>query len=156
MSGWCLKLFVRAASSSQNTTDAAYSRGIAENADAGAEVFKIKMVLRSAMNGHGVLFSEKRRVPRAFPMVTGAESADTVAAASFGAAPRDQIRSPHVPCLQESELKNLTSIRFLQAASSHGNEMDVADIFGLVWRFVRTACRRSNSIYYSSSRAACV
>ena len=141
-------------SSSQNATDAAYSRGIAENADAGAEASDRRWCCGARCNGHGVALLRERRVPQHPPWGTGAESADTVAAASFGAVPAaTKIRSPHVPCLQESELKNLTSRRFLQAASRTATKW-TSLTYSARSAFRSTACRRSNSIYYSSSRAS--
>ena len=116
-------------SSSQNATDAAYSRGVAGNADAGTEASGQDGT--AERDAAGAAFSSLREAGvAASPMGTGAESTDTVAAASFGAVPArpNPFASHSMPAgigAQKSDEQ-----AFSASGLSHGNEMDVADIFG--------------------------
>ena len=116
-------------SSSQNATDAAYSRGIAENADAGAEASDQDGA--AERDATGTAFSSPREAgAAASPMGTGAESADTVAAASFGAVPARPNPFASRPMPAGIGAQKPDEQTFSASGLSHGNEMDVADIFG--------------------------
>ena len=116
-------------SSSQNATDAVYSRGVAENADAGAEASGQDGA--AERDAAGTAFSSPREADAAAsPMGTGAESADTVAAASFGAVPARPNPFASRPMPAGIGAQKSDEQAFSASGLSHGNEMDVADIFG--------------------------
>ena len=104
-------------------------RGIAENADAGAEASDQDGA--AERDATGTAFSSPREAgAAASPMGTGAESADTVAAASFGAVPArpNPFASRSMPAGIGAQKPDEQT--FSASGLSHGNEMDVADIFG--------------------------
>ena len=116
-------------SSSQNATDAAYSRGVAENADAGAEASGQDGA--AERDAAGTAFSSPREAgAAASPMGAGAESADTVAVASFGAVPARPNPFASRPMPAGIGAQKPDEQVFSASGLSHGNEMDVADIFG--------------------------
>ena len=116
-------------SSSQNATDAAYSRGVAENADAGAEASGQDGA--AERDAAGTAFSSPREAgAAASPMGAGAESADTVAVASFGAVPARPNPFASRPMPAGIGAQKPDEQVFSASGLSHGNDMDVADIFG--------------------------
>ena len=147
-----LKLFVRAALRRRMQRMPRIRAALPKTLMQGRKL-QVKMVLRSAMQRARRSLLRERRVPQHPPWERAPNRRIPLLPLRSAPCLRDQIRSPHVPCLQESELKNLTSRRFLQAASRTATKW-TSLTYSARSAFRSTACRRSNSIYYSSSRAS--